>query len=71
MPGRITSYLFQMHQGLFGAPVVNLFFDGIGNVSPQVAVHLEFIARCGTSHRDVHDPGEKHSAPGEGSDKGL
>jgi predicted CoA-substrate-specific enzyme activase len=45
MPGRITSYLFQMHPGLFRVPVVNLFFDGIGDVSSQVAIYLESITQ--------------------------
>ncbi|HNY66156.1 MAG TPA: acyl-CoA dehydratase activase [Deltaproteobacteria bacterium] len=47
MPGRITSYLFQMHPGLFKVPVVNLFFDGIGDVSSQVAMYLKSITQAG------------------------
>ncbi|MFY9399578.1 MAG: acyl-CoA dehydratase activase, partial [Desulfomonilia bacterium] len=52
MPGRITSHLFQMHPGYIGVPVVNLFYDGIGDVSSQVGIYLRSIARTqGARHR--------------------
>jgi predicted nucleotide-binding protein (sugar kinase/HSP70/actin superfamily) len=45
MPGRITSYLFQKHPEYFKVPVVNLFFDGIGDVVSQVAIYLKSITQ--------------------------
>jgi predicted CoA-substrate-specific enzyme activase len=48
MPGRITSHLFQMHPGYVGVPVVNLFYDGIGDVSSQVGIYLRSITRPGS-----------------------
>jgi len=45
MPGRITAYLFQSMQGFFKAPVVNLFFDGTGDVAEEVGVYLTSLAR--------------------------
>ncbi len=45
MPGRITSHIFQTHPEYVGIPVVNLFFDGIGDVSSQVGIYLKSIAR--------------------------
>jgi hypothetical protein len=45
MPGRITSYLFQKHADYFKVPVVNLFFDGIGDVASQVGIYLKSITQ--------------------------
>jgi len=45
MPGRITSYLFQRHAEYFDVPVVNLFFDGIGDIASQVGIYLRSINR--------------------------
>jgi predicted CoA-substrate-specific enzyme activase len=46
MPGRITSYLFQAFPGYFRVPVVNLFFDGTGDISGQVGVYLRSITQA-------------------------
>jgi hypothetical protein len=43
MPERITPYLFQKHPEYFKMPIVNLFFDGIGEVASQVATCLKSI----------------------------
>jgi len=43
MPGRITSYIFQNNPEFFEVPVVNLFFDGIGDIASQVALYLKSI----------------------------
>ncbi|MBN2298375.1 MAG: hypothetical protein JXM72_07265, partial [Deltaproteobacteria bacterium] len=43
MPGRITSYIFQNNPEYFEVPVVNLFFDGIGDIASQVAIYLKSI----------------------------
>ncbi len=45
MPGRITSHIFQTHPDYVGVPVINLFFDGIGDVSSQVGIYLKSITR--------------------------
>ncbi len=45
MPGRITSYLFQKHPDYFEVPIVNLFFDGIGDVASQVGIYLRSITQ--------------------------
>ena len=54
MPGRITSHIFQTHPEYVGVPVVNLFFDGIGDVSSQVGIYLRSIAR-------THEPRQRES----------
>lgn len=54
MPGRITSHIFQTHPEYVGVPVVNLFFDGMGDVSSQVGIYLRSIAR-------THEPRQKVS----------
>jgi hypothetical protein len=46
MPGRITSHIFQMHPEYVGVPVVNLFFDGIGDVASLVGIYLRSISRA-------------------------
>lgn len=43
MPGRITSYLFQSCREDFQAPVVNLVYDGIGDVSSRVEFYLKSL----------------------------
>jgi len=43
MPGRITSYLFHANPQFLSAPVVNLFFDGIGDIVSQVGIYLRSI----------------------------
>jgi len=43
MPGRITSYLFQSCREDFQIPVVNLVYDGIGDISSQVGFYLRSI----------------------------
>jgi len=45
MPGRITSHIFQAFRDHFQVPVVNLFFDGTGDIAGQVAMYLKSIAR--------------------------
>ena len=40
---RITSYLFQ--SPITSVPVVNLFFDGIGDVASQVGIYLKSITQ--------------------------
>lgn len=50
MPGRITSYLFQKHPEYFEVPVVNLFFDGIGDVASQVGIYLRSITQDAHPH---------------------
>lgn len=46
MPGRVTSHIFQTHPEYVGVPVVNLFFDGIGDTASQVAIYLKSINRA-------------------------
>lgn len=46
MPGRITSYLFQVCPEVFPIPVVNLFFDGTGDIAEQVGVFLRSIPQA-------------------------
>lgn len=53
MPGRITSHLFQTYQDYFKVPVVNLFFDGTGDVSNQMGIYLKSI---------THDQGDSRPA---------
>ncbi len=46
MPGRVTSHLFQAYRDYFKVPVVNLFFDGTGDVSNQLAIYLKSITQA-------------------------
>jgi predicted CoA-substrate-specific enzyme activase len=59
MPGRITSYLFQNYRDFFRVPVVNLVFDGIGDISSQVGFYLKSIT--GTDHEE--GPSFRHTLP--------
>ncbi len=43
MPGRITSYIFQSNPQYMASPVVNLFFDGMGDIVSQVGIYLKSI----------------------------
>jgi predicted CoA-substrate-specific enzyme activase len=43
MPGRITNFLFQSCREHFRVPVVNLVYDGIGDISSQVGFYLKSI----------------------------
>jgi predicted nucleotide-binding protein (sugar kinase/HSP70/actin superfamily) len=57
MPGRITSFIFQAYRDAFKAPVVNLFFDGTGDISSQVGIYLKSIAEDGLkSSQGLHRP---------------
>ena len=52
MPGRITAYIFQNNPAYFGVPVVNLFFDGTGDIASQAAIYLKSIRQ--TRQRAQH-----------------
>jgi predicted nucleotide-binding protein (sugar kinase/HSP70/actin superfamily) len=82
MPGRITSHLFQTCRDYFKVPVVNLFYDGTGDVSSQVGIYLRSITqamsdeRTGLSSsfrrlekRPEHPP--RATIPGKGRGKDL
>jgi len=61
MPGRITSYIFRNNPEYCGIPVVNLFFDGTGDIASQVAIYINSITRTGSdrSHQiltSINDP---------------
>lgn len=43
MPGRITSYIFHANPEYLNIPVVNLFFDGTGDLASQVGIYLRSI----------------------------
>jgi len=45
MPGRVTSHIFQTYRDYFQVPVVNLFFDGTGDISDQVGIYLKSITQ--------------------------
>ncbi|HHO76402.1 MAG TPA: hypothetical protein ENN05_08230 [Deltaproteobacteria bacterium] len=50
MPGRITSYIFQRFPDFCKIPVVNLFFDGTGDIASQVSIYLKSITQSHTLH---------------------
>jgi predicted CoA-substrate-specific enzyme activase len=67
MPGRVTSHLFQTYRDYFQVPVVNLFFDGTGDISNQVGIYLKSITQAYTEKRPMPStsfrrPGKKPAA---------
>jgi predicted nucleotide-binding protein (sugar kinase/HSP70/actin superfamily) len=67
MPGRVTSHLFQTYRNYFQVPVVNLFFDGTGDISNQVGIYLKSITQTYTEKRPMPStsfrrPGKKAAA---------
>ena len=56
MPGRITSYIFQSNTQFMASPVVNLFFDGMGDIVSQVGIYLKSI-KDDTIMRKVNNVG--------------
>jgi predicted CoA-substrate-specific enzyme activase len=71
MPGRITNYIFQNYHEYFQVPVVNLVFDGIGDISSQVGFYLKSITegdarRQSTTYRHTLPSSKKRGSPSEG-----
>ncbi len=67
MPGRLTSHIFRNHPDYFGVPIVNLFFDGIGDIASQVAIYLHSITqdRQHKEHACLSTFGKQTHLPGQ------